>query len=79
MLNGRKAALVEFYAPWYVKNTVSMHGMRSSHTFCCRCGHCKSLVPEMKTLGGAYLQEPSLADQVVIAKVRHHSMAQQRM
>ncbi|KAI8108817.1 hypothetical protein M9435_005234 [Picochlorum sp. BPE23] len=49
VLNGRKAALVEFYAPW--------------------CGHCKSLVPEMKTLGGAYLQEPSLADQVVIAKV----------
>jgi hypothetical protein len=52
---------------------ITMHVMtwyhHHLHVVWYRCGHCKSLVPEMKTLGGAYLQEPSLADQVVIAKV----------
>ena len=35
----------------------------------CRCGHCKTLAPEMKILGASYLQDPSLADQVIVAKV----------
>lgn len=33
------------------------------------CGHCKTLAPEMKILGAAYLNEPSLANRVTIAKV----------
>lgn len=38
-------------------------------TLMCRCGHCKTLAPEMKILGAAYLNEPSLANRVTIAKV----------
>lgn len=35
-----------------------------------RCGHCKRLVPEYKTLGEAVANEPRLKDRVVVAKVR---------
>lgn len=35
----------------------------------CRCGHCKHLTPEYKTLGETVAKDPKLKDSVVIAKV----------
>lgn len=35
-----------------------------------RCGHCKHLTPEYKTLGETVAKDPRLKDSVVIAKVR---------
>lgn len=35
----------------------------------CRCGHCKTLAPEMKVLAAAYLNDPSLSNRVTLAKV----------
>ena len=35
----------------------------------CRCGHCKHLTPEYKTLGAAVAKDASLKNRVVIAKV----------
>ena len=37
--------------------------------FCDRCGHCKRMVGEYKTLGELVQSDPALKNRVVVAKV----------
>lgn len=80
-VNGGKHALVEFYAPWSAPDVpivatkcicyAGLHrpGCYVGRSRVCRCGHCKHLTPEYKTLGETVAKDPKLKDSVVIAKV----------